>query len=94
MFNDVKGRQEADLGDARDEQHLRFLVLRRLAANPALTHREFTWDGKHHLVKFVKEFAMLPDMIQFVHLIRSLRDYCHLRHDFIPPGRRCGSDFA
>lgn len=46
-------------------------------------HRDITRDGKFRLLEFVKQYANLNDMAEFIKLIKSLRDYCHLRHDHI-----------
>jgi hypothetical protein len=46
-------------------------------------HRELTKDGKYRLHKFVKETAVLDDLLEVVKLIRALRSYFRLKIDHI-----------
>jgi hypothetical protein len=46
-------------------------------------HREFTWDGKYRLHKFVTTSAALEDVMEVVKLIRAVRDYFRLEADHI-----------
>jgi hypothetical protein len=46
-------------------------------------HRELTRDGKRQLHQFVKETAILEDVVEVVKVIRALRDYFRLKIDHI-----------
>lgn len=47
------------------------------------THRDFTKQGKQDLIKFVKQYARLDDLLDVIKLIRALRDYGHLQSNHI-----------
>lgn len=54
------------------------------------THRDLTWTGKVKLQQCVREYAELEDLLEFIVLIRALRNYLRLRMDhlLLPEARR------
>lgn len=48
------------------------------------THRDLTWEGKVKLRQCVLEYAELEDVLEFIALIRALRNYLRLRIDHLP----------
>lgn len=47
------------------------------------THRKFTREGKANLIRFVRDYAELQDVMDLVRLICALRSYLRLRYDYV-----------
>lgn len=48
------------------------------------THRDLTWAGKFKLRQYVQDYADLEDLVEFVVLIRALRNYLRLKIEHLP----------
>nr|WP_294514828.1 hypothetical protein [uncultured Rhodopila sp.] len=47
------------------------------------THRDLTWTGKFKLQQYVREYAELEDLLEFIVLISALRNHLRLRTDHL-----------
>lgn len=47
------------------------------------THRDLTWTGKVKLQQCFREYAAIDDVLDFIALIRALRNYLRLRTDHL-----------
>jgi len=57
--------------------------IRRSKTIAGKTHRDLTGTGKVKLRQYVKEYAELADLHEFIVLIRALRNYLGLRTNHI-----------
>lgn len=103
LFSDLSGRAECGLSEARSEEHLRFLILKRLASSPALGLAEnlavaedfavtiFKIDPDHGFASFVLLWREALDALDG--MPRLLWDTSRaLRHHSAISRRRIGSD--
>jgi len=50
----------------------------RVTRQHGRTHRDFSWDGKHRLHKFVEQHAFGTDLDSVAHVIRAMRYYLRI----------------